>query len=157
MKRKIKIVVKSLIHILVFLMSSNGVAQKEKEDKYLDSIAKKIQFVKKEAVFRGGSLDALKEIISYIKDNNKYYLLECHTSREGLHEKNQILTEEIAVKIDRIMRNLGLDNSRFIVIGKGDRYPCCNTKTRYGRYLNRRVEIKEISEKELIKLKSSKQ
>lgn len=157
MKRNIKLVVKSLIAIVVFLMSLNGVAQKEKEDKYLDSIAKKIGFRGKQAVFTKGSLDAMKEILLYITNNDKYYLFECHTSSEGLKEDNQRLTEKIAGMIERILINLGLDNSRIAVIGKGELFPCCLSPTRAGRYLNRRVEIKEISEKELIKLKSSKE
>ena len=129
MKRKNKLNYKEIFFLVGFLISLSGVAQKENKDKYLDSIAKKIGFRGKQPVFTEGSLDAMKEILLYINKNDKFYLLECHTSSDGLNEDNQKLTEKIAGMIERIFINLGLDSSRFAVIGKGELFPCCSTPT----------------------------
>lgn len=156
MKRKSKLNYKEVFFLVGFLISLSGIAQKEKKDRYLNGIVKKIGFRGKQAVFTEGSLDAMKEMLLYINNNERYYLLECHTSSDGRNEENQELTDKIAGMIERILINLGLDSSRFTVIGKGELFPCCFSPTRAGRYKNRRVEIKEISEEELLKLKNSK-
>ena len=147
---------KVVISLCLILFSLVSFAQEIKKDKHLDSLAKKIYFQHKELYFKRGSLEAMKEIIVYIKNNDKYYLLECHTSRDGLKEENQLLSEKIAGMIERTLINLGLDTSRFTVIGKGELFPCCHAHTRAERYKNRRIEIKEVSEEEIKQLKKSK-
>ncbi|WP_075343660.1 OmpA family protein [Tenacibaculum agarivorans] len=139
---------------LSFLLSINLVAQKKKRDKYLDSLARKIQFQYKELIFRNESLDAMKEIVSYINKNHNHYLITSHTSSEGEHEKNKKLTDKRAVMIKKLLFRLNIDSTRISVIGFGENYPCCLTPTRAGRYLNRRVDIDVVSKEQFEKTKT---
>ncbi len=149
---------KIIFFILFLSFYSKGVAQKRiKQDKHLDSLAKKIQFQYKELIFIKGSLEAIKEIVSYIKDNKKYYVIESHTCMRKSRESNQELTDRRAVMLNNIFVNIGLDSSKFVSIGYGQDEPCCNIgKTGKQRYKNRRIEIKEVSEEEIKQLKKSK-
>ncbi|AUC15460.1 hypothetical protein BTO06_10040 [Tenacibaculum sp. SZ-18] len=76
MKRKSKLNYKEVFFLVGFLISLSGIAQKEKKDRYLNGIVKKIGFRGKQAVFTEGSLDAMKEMLLYINNNERYYLLE---------------------------------------------------------------------------------
>ncbi len=144
---------KKIALIIILLINFTGTAQRVKKT-YLDSLARKIHFKGKRPVFFEGSLDAMKGIASYINKKDGYYLIECHTSSEGKEEDSQILTDKIAGMVQRIFVNLGVDSSKIVSIGKGELYPCCYTKTRATRYLNRRIKIKQITEEEIKNLKS---
>ena len=159
MKRKNKINYKEIFFLVGFMISLSGVAQKENEnkDKYLDSLANKIQFQYKKLIFREGTLEAMREIVEYLDENEKYYVVESHTCMRNSSESNQELTDKRAQMMERLFVKIGLDSSKFVTVGYGQDKPCCNIgKTGLQRYKNRRVEIKEISEEELIKLKRSK-
>ncbi|WP_299682894.1 OmpA family protein [uncultured Tenacibaculum sp.] len=140
---------KVVISLYLILFSLVSFAQKKKRDKYLDSLAKQIQFQYKELIFREGSLEAMKEIVKYINRNNNYYLITSHTSSEGKAEVNQKLTDKRALMIKKLLHRLNIDSTRISVLGFGENYPCCSTPTRAGRYLNRRVDIDLVTKKEL--------
>ncbi len=149
----------SRLMLFVFLLFFNLVsfAQKEKEDEYLKNLVKKIQFQYKKLIFREGTLEAMKEVVNYLDENDKYYVVESHTCMRNSRESNQELTEKRALMMKRLFVKIGLDSSKFVTIGYGQDKPCCIVgKTGLQRYKNRRVEIKEISEEELLKLKNSK-
>lgn len=141
--------------LFVFLLFFNLVsfAQKEKEDEYLKNLAKKIQFQYKKLIFREGALEAMKEIVNYLDENYKYYVVESYSCMRNSRESNQELTDKMALMMKRLFVKIGLDSSKFVTIGYGQDKPCCIIgKTGLQRYKNRRVEIKEISEEELLKL-----
>ena len=149
----------SRLILLVFLLLFNFVSfgQKEKEDEYLKNLANKIQFQYKKLIFREGTLEAMKEIVNYLDENDKYYVVESHTCSRNSRESNQELTDKRALMMKMLFVKIGLDSSKFVTVGYGQDRPCCIIgKTGLQRSKNRRVEIKEISEEELIKLKNSK-
>ncbi len=148
--------IKGILFISIIFISYLSTAQKAKKDTYLDSLARKIQFKYKELFFREGSLKAIKEIAAYIKKNENYYSIESHTCRQGNQKNNQIITDKRAILIEKLLVKLGVKSSKIHSIGYGENNQCCTTKTRATRYLNRRIEIKKITEEEIKNLKSRK-
>ncbi|CAM1343755.1 OmpA family protein [Tenacibaculum amylolyticum] len=139
---------------LVFCLAL--LAQKNERDIYLDSLAKHIQFKYKGLAFKKGTLDVVKKIQAYIKNNNNNYLVEVHTCSVGKATDNQKLTDKRAKVLEELFLKQGIDSSRIVIMGLGERNPCCITRTRATRYLNRRVEFSKISKDEIKKLKRDK-
>ncbi len=114
---------KTVTSLCLILFSLIGLAQKTKKDQYLDNLARKIQFQYKELVFKKGSLEAIKEIVSYINERDYKYFITSSTSKEGNNKENLNLTIGRADMIKRIMQNLGVDISRVKFGGLGEDYP----------------------------------
>lgn len=64
-----------------------------------------------------------------------------HTDSTGSNEYNQRLSEERATSVANILESMGVDKSRILVSGLGEKQPIASNKTSQGRELNRRVEL----------------
>jgi OOP family OmpA-OmpF porin len=65
-----------------------------------------------------------------------------HTDSDGSEEYNQALSIRRAMSVKNFMVSEGIDAGIIDVIGKGESSPIADNKTREGRALNRRVEIR---------------
>ncbi|MEO0292942.1 MAG: OmpA family protein [candidate division WOR-3 bacterium] len=99
-------------------------------------------------------LKKLARILNKYKDTN--ILLEGHTDAIGSEEYNLDLSQRRAQSVANYLASLGVDPTRFTVMGYGEQQPIASNETEEGRRLNRRVEVaiyaneqlKKIAEKE---------
>ena len=65
-----------------------------------------------------------------------------HTDSSGNEEWNRQLSRARAETVARYLGDRGIDRERLVVIGAGSSLPVADNATRYGRSLNRRIEIR---------------
>jgi outer membrane protein OmpA-like peptidoglycan-associated protein len=65
-----------------------------------------------------------------------------HTDSSGNEEWNRQLSRARAETVARYLADRGIDRQRLVVIGAGSSLPVADNATRYGRSLNRRIEIR---------------
>lgn len=65
-----------------------------------------------------------------------------HTDSSGNTEWNRQLSRARAETVARYLGDRGIDRERLVVIGAGSSLPIADNSTRYGRSLNRRIEIR---------------
>ena len=65
-----------------------------------------------------------------------------HTDSSGNEEWNRQLSHARAETVARYLGDRGIDRERLVVIGAGSSLPVADNATRYGRSLNRRIEIR---------------
>ena len=65
-----------------------------------------------------------------------------HTDSSGNEEWNRQLSRARAETVARYLADRGIDQQRLVVIGAGSSLPVADNTTRYGRSLNRRIEIR---------------
>ena len=65
-----------------------------------------------------------------------------HTDSSGNEEWNRQLSLARAETVARYLDDRGIDRERLVVIGAGSSLPVADNSTRYGRSLNRRIEIR---------------
>ena len=68
-----------------------------------------------------------------------------HTDSSGNEEWNRQLSLARAETVARYLGDRGIDRERLVVIGAGSSLPVADNATRYGRSLNRRIEIRFAS------------
>lgn len=64
-----------------------------------------------------------------------------HTDSSGHEEWNRQLSLARAETVARYLGDRGIDRERLVIIGAGSSLPVADNSTRYGRSLNRRIEI----------------
>ena len=69
-----------------------------------------------------------------------------HTDSSGNEEWNRQLSLARAETVARYLGDRGIDRERLVMIGAGSSLPVADNATRYGRSLNRRIEIRFSSE-----------
>ena len=67
-----------------------------------------------------------------------------HTDSVGSDSYNERLSKARAKSVVEYLENLGIDNSRLVYKGLGEKKPIADNKTEDGRALNRRTELKVI-------------
>ncbi len=67
--------------------------------------------------------------------------IEGHTSSEGGERYNQALSERRAQSVVDDLVGRGIERSRLIAVGHGERYPLASNDDEAGRSMNRRVEV----------------
>jgi outer membrane protein OmpA-like peptidoglycan-associated protein len=68
----------------------------------------------------------------------------CHTDRLGNSDDNEAFSKRRADVVLATLTARGLDASRIITVGSGDRFPIADNATADGRRQNRRVELSLI-------------
>lgn len=84
-------------------------------------------------------LERLAAILNKYEDTN--ILLEGHTDSTGPEDYNMDLSIRRAQAVANYLASLGVNPTRFTVMGYGETQPIASNDTEEGRRLNRRVEI----------------
>lgn len=92
-------------------------------------------------------IDQLSDILKKYEDTN--ILVTGYTDSVGSEEYNQKLSERRARSVVDYAENLGVNESRFSVVGHGESHPVATNDTEWGRQQNRRVEIAVFANEEL--------
>jgi outer membrane protein OmpA-like peptidoglycan-associated protein len=127
--------------------ANNGCPEEviEKLQNTLNGFAKVIPFDHGKSTLKVGADKVLFEIIEVL---NKYpsarFTIEGHTDSIGSYKLNQWLSEARANAVRDFLVEKGIDSSRLIAIGYGERKPIATNMYRDGRAQNRRVEINLI-------------
>lgn len=94
------------------------------------------------------SVPILKEVVDYLKENHpeEKLSIEGYACWIGPEKYNQSLSEKRAISVKKYLISQGIDETRLVIKGFGEKMPVADNKTREGRKLNRRVELKIIEE-----------
>ncbi|PTD15140.1 DUF5723 family protein [Flavobacterium columnare] len=115
--------------------------------KKLNDYAKTILFDAGRNTFQSSTYPVLEAMSALL---NEYptakFSLEGHTDSVGKAEVNKKLSESRASAIMNYLVSKGIDKSRLKAIGYGESKPIASNKTKAGKALNRRVEVKLIIE-----------
>lgn len=85
------------------------------------------------------NLAKLATILNKYEDTN--ILLEGHTDASGSDEYNLELSRRRAQSVSNYLASLGVDVTRFTIMGYGEQQPIAENDTPQGRQQNRRVEV----------------
>ena len=89
----------------------------------------------------------LDNLANILKSNENVVVeLSGHTDSQGDDESNMELSENRAQNVMNYLTNKGLDESRLRYAGYGENSPIGDNNTEEGRELNRRTELKIISQ-----------
>jgi outer membrane protein OmpA-like peptidoglycan-associated protein len=88
------------------------------------------------------SYPLLNEVAQVLKDNPKIEVrIEGHTDSRGKDAYNLRLSDDRAASVRRYLIQRGIDESRMVSKGYGERVPIADNRTKAGRGQNRRVEF----------------
>jgi OmpA-OmpF porin, OOP family len=90
-------------------------------------------------------LDAIKEIIKNYP--NAIFSVEGHTDSDGSNEYNQKLSEDRANAVKDALVTRGIKADNLSTVGFGETKPVASNKTKAGKAINRRTEVKSVSSK----------
>ncbi len=90
------------------------------------------------------------------KYDNTKILIEGHTDNTGSEEYNLELSRERAQSVENYLATLGVDPTRFTIMGYGESQPVASNATPEGRRLNRRVDIAIMANNKLKKIAEEK-
>jgi len=104
-------------------------------------------FQQGESVIDPASFDELDEVAQMLIDHPKLVIqLEGHTDNQGSMEKNMKLSEDRVEQVKKYIAGKGVKKDRLKTKAFGGTKPLSNDKTPEARNLNRRVEIRILSE-----------
>lgn len=86
------------------------------------------------------ALDRIVALADACRDST--VIVTGHTDSSGNEEWNRQLSRARAETVARYLGDRGIDRERLVVIGAGSSLPVADNATRYGRSLNRRIEIR---------------
>jgi outer membrane protein OmpA-like peptidoglycan-associated protein len=95
------------------------------------------------------NLDKLSDILNKYDDTN--ILIEGHTDNIGSEEYNLTLSEKRAEAAKRFLINSSVDHVRLSSIGYGLSQPIADNNEKWGRQVNRRVEVAIYANKKMQK------
>jgi outer membrane protein OmpA-like peptidoglycan-associated protein len=88
------------------------------------------------------SYPLLNEVAQVLDDNPKIKVrIEGHTDSRGKDAYNLRLSDDRAASVRRYLAQRGIDESRMVSKGYGERVPIADNRTKTGRGQNRRVEF----------------
>lgn len=95
---------------------------------------------------RNTYLAKIEKMYNYLRNNTNSIKIIGHTDSTGTVNSNYILSNKRALIIKEKLINLGIDENRIAIEGKGESSPIASNKNENGRKMNRRVEILIIKE-----------
>jgi len=88
------------------------------------------------------STEVIQQFVDAMKESETLKLkIIGHTDGDGDDAANLILSKKRATAVKAKMVSLGIDNSRLLTDGKGEKEPVSENKTEEGKLQNRRVEF----------------
>jgi outer membrane protein OmpA-like peptidoglycan-associated protein len=100
------------------------------------------------------NLKNLAEILNRYEDTD--ILLEGHTDSDGSEELNLQLSRSRANSVATYLESLGVDPTRFTIMGYGEQQPIASNETMEGKQKNRRVEVAIFANDKLKKVAEKK-
>jgi outer membrane protein OmpA-like peptidoglycan-associated protein len=92
-----------------------------------------------------GAYDELNRVANVLRQYPETIIqIAGHTDSTGSFDANQRLSEQRAESVRNALVGMGVNSSRFSLIGYGQSRPIANNNTEAGRQLNRRVEVRII-------------
>lgn len=111
--------------------------------KKLNDYAKTILFDTSKSSFQKQTYPVLEAMVAILKEYpNSKFSIEGHTDSDGAAAANQLLSEERANAVMLYLVEHGIETSRLKAAGYGETKPIATNKTKAGKALNRRVEVK---------------
>jgi OOP family OmpA-OmpF porin len=110
--------------------------------------ARSVFFNSGKATFKVGdaatitSLDAMREIL--VNYPNAKFSIEGHTDSDGSDKFNQKLSEDRANAVRNAMIEKGIKADNLTAVGFGESKPISTNKTKEGKALNRRTEVRHV-------------
>jgi outer membrane protein OmpA-like peptidoglycan-associated protein len=101
-----------------------------------------INFEESTAVFRDSAYPRLQRIIALASTCHESHIaITGHTDASGSESYNERLSLERAKAVGDYLVEGGIETERLLISGLGSAQPIADNGTRYGRSLNRRIEI----------------
>ncbi len=100
------------------------------------------------------NLAKLANILQKYEDTD--ILLEGHTDSTGTEEHNLTLSKQRAQSVANYLAQLGVNPTRYTIMGYGESQPIATNETAEGRRLNRRVDLGIMANDKLKKVAKSK-
>lgn len=111
--------------------------------KKLNDYAKTILFDAGKSTFQQRTFPVLEAMVAILKEYPaSKFTIEGHTDSDGPADLNQKLSQERATAVMKYLVDNGIDASRLKALGFGETKPIALNKTKAGKALNRRVEVK---------------
>ncbi len=134
---------------LSFYIGQENVSDKERKTLRSNFIIDSLQFESGSAVIPKDckGLDYLNELIVILKKNKHLKVqVNGYTDASGIAEKNTVLSEERAKAVYDYMLANGIDSNRLFYKGHGSASPIAPNAYKWGRDLNRRIEVEFVSD-----------
>ncbi|WP_309608501.1 OmpA family protein [Flavobacterium sp.] len=127
-------------------VANNGCPEVSEEViKKLNDYAKTILFNTNKATFQEQTYPILQAMVSILKEYPaSNFSLEGHTDSDGKDAANQVLSENRAAAVKTYLIENGIVSERLSSQGFGESKPIASNKTKAGKALNRRVEVKVV-------------
>ncbi|WP_395047367.1 OmpA family protein [Flavobacterium sp.] len=127
-------------------VANNGCPEVSEEAiKKLNDYAKTILFDTNKATFQQRTFVVLQAMTAILKEYpSSNFSIEGHTDGDGKDAANQTLSENRAAAVKDYLISQGIDASRLTSAGFGESVPIASNKTKAGKALNRRVEVKVV-------------
>ena len=127
-------------------VANNGCPEVSEEViKKLNDYAKTILFNTNKATFQEQTFPILQAMVSILKEYPaSNFSLEGHTDSDGKDVANQTLSENRAAAVKTYLIENGIVSERLSSQGFGESKPIASNKTKAGKALNRRVEVKVV-------------
>ncbi|MES2812851.1 MAG: OmpA family protein [Bacteroidota bacterium] len=111
--------------------------------KKLNDYAKTILFDTNKATFQQRTYPVLEAMTAILKEYpGSNFSIEGHTDADGKDTTNQTLSENRAAAVKDYLISQGIESARLSSKGFGESVPVASNKTKAGKALNRRVEVK---------------
>ena len=127
-------------------VANNGCPEVSEEViKKLNDYAKTILFNTGKATFKEQTYPILQAMVSILKEYpTSNFSIEGHTDSDGKDAANQLLSQDRASAVKVYLIENGVASERLSSQGFGESKPIASNKTKNGKALNRRVEVKVI-------------
>ena len=127
-------------------VANNGCPEVSEEAiKKLNDYAKTILFDNAKSTFKAQTLPILDAMVAILNEYpSSKFSIEGHTDNAGKKASNQTLSENRAKAVADFLISKGIASDRLTSAGFGDSMPIATNKTKVGKALNRRVEVKVV-------------
>jgi outer membrane protein OmpA-like peptidoglycan-associated protein len=128
-------------------VANNGCPEVSEEVmKKLNDYAKTILFDTNKATFQQRTYPVLEAMTAILKEYpGSNFSIEGHTDADGKDTANQTLSENRAAAVKDYLISQGIDAARLTSAGYGESKPIATNKTKAGKALNIRVEVKLVN------------
>jgi len=120
------------------------VITEEEEEVILEAVSN-LEFDTGKSTIKAASTGPLNTMAEMMVRNTKFkVLLKGHTDSQGSDAVNLKLSQSRVDKVKEYLTSKGIDGSRIVALGYGDKQPIATNETGEGRQKNRRVEFEII-------------